>query len=143
MSRYGDNLSLCRRNANNAQPEQAIRLLEALLPSKLQFHRAAIKPDSQDHAIYGSVSTQDIVQSIRSELSYNNEAARVSLAEDDIKFLNLPEGEDGRRVKRLGRFEVEISQKGTHRKLRRSVIVLGQEKEAPSKETSNPFPSVL
>jgi len=118
-------------------------LLEALLPSKLQFHRTAIKLDSQDDAIYGSVSTQDIVQSIRSELSHNDEAARVSVSEDDVKFLNLRDGGDGRRVKRLGHFEVEISQKGTDRTLRRPIIILGQKKEDPSRETSNPFPSVL
>jgi hypothetical protein len=117
--------------------------LEALLPSRLRFHRTVIKPDSQDDAIYGSVSAQDIVQSIRSEISHNDEAASVSLSEDDVKFLNLPEGEGGRRVKRLGQFEIEISQKGTDRTLRRSVIVLGQDEEDSSREMSNPFPSVL
>lgn len=129
--------------ANNAQPEHAIQLLEALLPSRFQFHRATIKSDSQDDAIHGSVSTKDIVQFIRSKLSHNDEAARVSVSEDDVKFINLPEGEDSRRVKRLGQFEIEISQKGTDRTLRRPVIVLGQDKEDPSKETNNPFPSVL
>ena len=117
-------------------------MLEALLPSKFEFHRTAIKPDSQDDAIYGSVSTQDIVQAIRLEISHNDEAARVSVSEDDIRFLNLPEGEDSRRVKRLGQCEVEIRQKGTERTVRRSVIVLGRDKEESS-EASNPFPSVL
>ena len=132
-----------QKEINSVQPDHAIRLLEALLPSRLQFHRTAIKPDSQDDAIYGSVSTQDVVQSIRSEISHNDEAARISVSEDDVKFLNVSEGEDGRRVKRLGQFEVEISQKGTDRTLRRSVIVLGQDKEDSSRETNNPFPSVL
>jgi hypothetical protein len=89
------------------------------------------------------VSTQDIAQSIRSEISHNDEAARVSVSEDDVKFLNVPEGEDNRRIKKLGHFEVEISQKGTDRRLRRSVMILGQVKEDASREMSNPFPSVL
>ena len=132
-----------QKEANIVQPEHAIRLLEALLPTRLQFYRTPIKPDSQDDAIYGSVSTQDVAQSIRSEISHNDEAARVSVFEDDVKFLNVSEGEDGRRVKKLGQFEVEISQKGTDRTLRRSVIVLAKDKEDTSREMSNPFPSVL
>ena len=143
MLRYGEQFTARRRKADNIQPEHAIRLLEELVPSRLQFHRTSIKPDSQDDAIYGSVSTQDVAQFIRSEISHNDEAARVSVSEHDVKFLDVPKGEDGRRVKRLGHFEVEISQKGTDKTLRRSVVILGEEKEDSSRETSNPFPSVL
>lgn len=87
--------------------------------------------------IYGSVSIGDIIQSIRQAVSHNDEAARISMPDLQIKFLDLPDGETPTRVRRLGSFTIEIVQKGTQNVLQRTVNVV-EEKEAPKEtQTSN------
>ena len=68
--------------------------------------------------IYGSVSTADIVESMKALLSQTEEGARVVLAAEDVKIL-VPEGVEaqdvgieGDRVKALGEFQVEARVKG-------------------------------
>jgi hypothetical protein len=91
-------------------------LLGVLLPAKIDFVRAvhAESPDATDESIpiYGSVSTTDIVQEIRTLLAHNDEAARITLDESDVKFVDV-ELEDPTRAKHLGTFPVEILVKGS------------------------------
>ena len=68
--------------------------------------------------IYGSVSTADIIESMKALLSQTEEGARVVLAAEDVKIL-VPEGVEaqdvgieGDRVKALGEFQVEARVKG-------------------------------
>jgi hypothetical protein len=91
-------------------------LLGVLLPSRLDFSRAvhAESPDTTDDSIpiYGSVSTTDIAQEIRKLLLHNDEAARITLNDDDVKFVDV-ELEDPTRVKFIGVYNVNISVKGS------------------------------
>lgn len=92
-------------------------------------------------AIYGSVSTHDVLVAVRAAMGTNDEAARVVLQEEDIKFVDLPkhemerdqyEGENDR-VKHVGEFVVEVRVKGLaggeegQGGLRRVVRVVAQE----------------
>ena len=68
--------------------------------------------------IYGSVSTADVVESMKAFLSQTEEGARVVLAAEDVKIL-VPEGLEpqdigieGDRLKVLGEFQVEARVKG-------------------------------
>jgi hypothetical protein len=60
------------------------------------------------NGIYGSVSTVDIVATIKSALAHNDEAARVILTENDVRFVEGHVEGDASRVKQLGTFKVEI-----------------------------------
>src|SRR4051812_48977560 len=68
--------------------------------------KARQKPKDEPRAIYGSVSNADVLTEIRTLLARNDEAARIQLHEDDIKFVTKKEGEDSKRVKTLGEFEI-------------------------------------
>ncbi|TID24842.1 putative prephenate dehydrogenase [NADP(+)] [Venturia nashicola] len=98
------------------QPQRAMDLIGVLLPQKLEFVRAprSDAPDAIDQTvpIFGSVSTADIVQEIRSLLSHNDEAARITLDEDDIEFMDV-KLEDPSRIKHLGVFPIKILVKGS------------------------------
>lgn len=80
-------------------------------------------------AIYGSVTTTDVSNHIKEYVAYNDEASRVTLSEDDIRFTGLSELEESTRVKHLGEYEVEISIKGTEGRVRRKLLVLEQRSE--------------
>lgn len=58
-------------------------------------------------SIYGSVSSLDVLNSIRSVLANNEEASRINLSEGDIRFLNV-RGDDDKRLKHLGEFLINI-----------------------------------
>lgn len=75
-------------------------------------------PESRLTTIYGSVSTADVVDSMKAMLSQTEEGARVVLAPEDLKIL-VPEnvepqvvGIEGDRLKALGEFQVEARVKG-------------------------------
>lgn len=57
-------------------------------------------------AIFGSVSTTDILHLVKEILAVDSEGARVALEAENITILGLDEGED--RIKRIGTFAVEI-----------------------------------
>jgi len=76
--------------------------------------------------IYGSVTTADIATSIRALLAHNDEAARITLSADNIKFVDLANSDDHTRVKHLGDFTIEISVKGTESPVRRKVHVVAE-----------------
>lgn len=63
-----------------------------------------------DTAIFGSVSTTDVLLAVRSDLALDPEASRIPLDARAVRFVGLEEGVD--RVKTLGRWEVEIAVPG-------------------------------
>ncbi|KAF2723038.1 hypothetical protein K431DRAFT_319173 [Polychaeton citri CBS 116435] len=81
----------------------------------------------QPQAIYGSVSTHDILMAIRTALGRNDEARRVVLHEDDITFVDDEEGATTGKVKKLGNFNIEIRVKGAEDAVRRILKVNAQE----------------
>jgi hypothetical protein len=136
--------------ANSQQPQRSIDLLDVLLPSKLEFIRPAIEAVETDQyknlpkevadilqqsastgpvAIYGSVSTTDIANLIKESVSYNDEASRVALSDNDIRFVGVSELEESTRVKHLGEYEIEINMKGADGPVRRKVHVVTQKAE--------------
>ncbi|KAF2813805.1 uncharacterized protein BDZ99DRAFT_459561 [Mytilinidion resinicola] len=134
-------------------PARSMELITIFTPSTIDFARQPIEDDSSSSdtylgasdsadilaaaekaekkasgmvGIYGSVTTADVATSIRQSLANNDEAARVILAENDIRFVEgLVDGETSR-VKHLGKFKVEIQVKGAEQALIRSVRVLPQ-----------------
>lgn len=83
----------------------------------------ASRPKASVNAIYGSVSTADVVHTIKSALAHNDEAARVILNEADVVFTSGHEKEDTSRVKQLGNFQVAIRVPGASKPLVRSIRV--------------------
>ncbi|PVH97026.1 hypothetical protein DM02DRAFT_616790 [Periconia macrospinosa] len=85
------------------------------------------KPKANPNAIYGSVSTTDIANTIKGALAHNDEAARVVLTENDITFISGYEEEDTSRVKQLGSFKVKIQLNGAETSLERTVRIRAKE----------------
>ena len=87
------------------------------------------KPKAQ--AIFGSVSTQDVLVAVRAAMGGDDEAARVVVHESDIHFVDLPElegaGAEAGRVKHLGEFSFEIKVRGSDVVVRRVLKVIPQE----------------
>ncbi|KAH0541412.1 hypothetical protein FGG08_004102 [Glutinoglossum americanum] len=93
-------------------------------------------PVPEPVGIYGSVSTVDVVASIRGLLAADEEGSRVVISPEDIIFTNsLKEDEpsDADRVKHLGDFEVEIRVKGVRVPLKKIVRVLAEDEELNTK----------
>lgn len=83
-------------------------------------------------AIYGSVSTQDVISAIKVVLASDNEGVRIVLGPEDVGFVHATESEgssDTDRVKTLGAFEVAITVKGGG-PVSRTVRIHAQEAEA-------------
>jgi hypothetical protein len=93
---------------------------------------AAMAGKSKAHtdAIYGSVSTTDIVQTIRGALAHNDEAARVILNEADVVFTSGHDEGDASRVKQLGVFKIDIQLPGAEEPLVRNIRVREKASEA-------------
>jgi len=142
--------TVAKRPTEVLTPQRAIDLLHVLLPAKMEFFRTAIEKADQEQKkssipkevaailstantgpipIYGSVSTSDIAINIKELVAYNDEAARVPLSDEDIRFIGLSELEEPTRVKHLGDYEIEISIKGTQDRVRRRMQVLAQRPE--------------
>jgi hypothetical protein len=90
----------------------------------------ASKPKAHADAIYGSVSTSDVVTTIRGALAHNDEAARVILNEADVAFITGHEEGDASRVKQLGVFKLEIQLPGAAEPLVRNVRIRERTSEA-------------
>ena len=92
---------------------------------------ARLKVGAKDapQAIYGSVSTLDVLLAIRAAMAENDEAARVVLHEEEISFVDLPEAEEGEagKLKHTGDFAVEIRVRGTDVSVKRIVRVIPQD----------------
>jgi hypothetical protein len=85
-------------------------------------------PKSQEVAIYGSVSTADIAESIKAILAGSEEGARVVLSAEDITIITEGGnvlGAEADRLKALGEFDVDIRVKGGEA-VRRFISVLAQ-----------------
>jgi hypothetical protein len=102
--------------------------------SKAQFSEAEIsRRDVHPQAIFGSVSTQDILQNINEFLALkgaeaaNFDAGQVVLKPDDIKLVQseVTTGIEDDRIKFLGEFEFELHVKGAGA-VRRNVRVSAQ-----------------
>jgi len=89
----------------------------------------ANKPKTASNAIYGSVSTTDVVTTIKAALAHNEEAARVVLSDNDVRFVSGNEDGDATRVKQLGNFKVEIQVPGAEAPITRSVRVRARKQE--------------
>lgn len=74
-------------------------------------------------AIYGSVSTSDIVQSIREAIAHNDEAAQILINENNIELQDLQEGDDATKFKHLGQYKVEITMKGAETTVMRRITI--------------------
>ncbi len=84
--------------------------------------------------IYGSLSTADIVLAILAHLSENDEAARVVVTDDEVRFtagygVGDEDGQTRTRVKHLGEYEFEVGVRGAsgEEKIRRTARVLADE----------------
>jgi len=89
-------------------------------------------PEVAPVAIYGSVSTQDVVSAIKAVLASDNDGVRVVLGPEDVSFVQSTESEgsnDIDRVKVLGEFEIAITAKGGS-PVSRTVRVHAQEAES-------------
>jgi len=141
--------------ANKKQPQRSMELLDTFVPPTIDFYRQRIEQESQPRsrmgasgaadiltavamskaksapdAIYGSVSSADLVSTIRGALAHNDEAARVILNEADVKFLSGHEEGDPSRVKQLGTFKAEIRLPGTQEALVRNIRIRAKESGA-------------
>ena len=133
-----------------------MELLNTFVPPTIDFHRQRIeqdreskqrvgatgaadiltaaamanKPKAHADAIYGSVSTADVVNTIRGALAHNDEAARVILNEADVHFVTGHEEGDTSRVKQLGVFKLEIRLPGAEEPLVRNIRIREKTLEA-------------
>ncbi|KAF2687549.1 hypothetical protein K458DRAFT_441293 [Lentithecium fluviatile CBS 122367] len=137
-------------------PERSMDLIDTFVPPTIDFTRQSIehemtetrssygasgaadilmaasmasKPKAPANGIYGSVSTADVAATIKAALAHNDEAARVLLSENDVKFVTGHEEDDATRVKQLGTFQVEILVPGAAAPLVRTVRVRAKKEE--------------
>jgi hypothetical protein len=148
--------SLLRGQYWQDQPDRSTELLDAFIPHTIDFYRqrieqernpqpragassaadiltaAAMAGKSKAHAdaIYGSVSTADVVHTIRGALAHNDEASRVILHENDVQFLSGHEEDDASRVKQLGVFKIKIRLQGAGETLVRDIRIREKTPEA-------------
>ncbi|KAK5125800.1 hypothetical protein LTR85_012076 [Meristemomyces frigidus] len=95
-----------------------------LLAARSQPSEVSKPKPTGPQAIYGSVSTADVLSAIKARMAENDEAARVVLHAEDIKFVDLmtdaqPETD---RVKFVGDFAVEITPKGAEKAAKKVVV---------------------
>ncbi|KAF1983626.1 hypothetical protein K402DRAFT_337832 [Aulographum hederae CBS 113979] len=112
---------------NSTPPHRSVELIDLFLPAKLEFRRKANENDAtqteQKMPIFGSVSTGDVGAVMKSLLSRNDEAAKVAILDDDIKFVG-DSIDDPTRVKHMGEYTVELKIKGAAAPVLRVVRVM-------------------
>ncbi|KAF2262793.1 hypothetical protein CC78DRAFT_497879 [Lojkania enalia] len=135
-------------------PERSMELLTAFIPPTVDFARQPIeqekvdvrprrgvsdaadiltaaamasRPKPDENGIYGSVSASDVVATLKSALAHNDEAARVILTENDIRFVEGHAEGDNSKVKKLGTFKMEIQVPGAEEPITRMVRVRAKE----------------
>jgi hypothetical protein len=108
-------LTFTRKPIHTPAPEPpATFTLPASRRSPLLAHhdpeepKPAPKEEVDTKAIFGSVSTGDILAAVKASLRSDPEAVRIPLEARGIRFI----GEEGDRVKSLGEWEVEIAVPG-------------------------------
>ena len=95
-----------------------------------------VKPGPKRIKIYGSVSTVDISDNVKSILAQNEEGVRIVLGPENVSIAEEVDDnaiEPGR-IKALGSFAVDIRVKGGEA-IRRTVIVKAQDSETESRES--------
>lgn len=135
------------------QPARATEIMTAIIPPEMIFYRTPIAVQEQEAPpespkllktpdiktllrpskpklikIYGSVSTVDISEIVKSILAQDQEGVRIVLGPEDVSIVEEWEdnGIEPGRIKALGTFAVDISVKGGE-VIRRTVIVKAQE----------------
>ncbi|KAI7151357.1 hypothetical protein D0869_11547 [Hortaea werneckii] len=80
-------------------------------------------------AIYGSVSTMDILNAVKAAMAENDESARVVLHAEQIKFVDLPADMQNEtdKVKAVGEYTVQITPKASEEAITRAVKVHAQQ----------------
>ncbi|KAL8667342.1 MAG: hypothetical protein Q9168_007291 [Polycauliona sp. 1 TL-2023] len=148
-----------KAQSNLLTPKRTSEIIEAQVPSEIIFYRVPIAVPEPEPAppkplgnsinaiggdvpdpkppvseptvtrIFGSVSSADIVDSIKAVLGESAEGARVVLVPEDIK-IDEPANEDlgieADRLKALGQYKIEIRVKGVD-SIRRQAIIRAQE----------------
>lgn len=76
-------------------------------------------------SIYGSVTSADIISSLKAILVEDGEGERIVISPEDITFVD--EQEENDRIKHLGVFEIDIAVKGVSETVRRTIRVNAQE----------------
>lgn len=117
------------------KPKRATQNIGSGIAAELFAARAqAVKMDelaknAKPQAIYGSVSTQNVLDAVKAALATNDESARVNITDEDVKFVETGAGteEAGKVVKHVGDFTVEIRIKGTEDAVQRLIKVHAQE----------------
>lgn len=86
-----------------------------LLASNIQIDEPEPNPTTEpasDKAIFGSVSTADVLAVMKAALKSDRDGAKIPLETKDLRFLGLGKGDGADRVKSLGWWEVEITVPG-------------------------------
>ena len=136
------------------QPEQAASIVAKVIPANIEFYRTPMPPqtppkkispslasssalsaaaenakrDSMKMAIYGSVSTADILATMKAILCEDTEGSLVILTPENISFAHETAPEDNDRVKHLGSFTIEIRLGPSEaERVRRSITVRAQQ----------------
>ena len=106
-----------RKEQQPARPFRRNQAASAAAADLAAFEDSMPKPQAEPQvvAIYGSVSTADIAESVKAVLAETEEGARVVLSAEDITITTeqapVP-GAEADRLKALGEFKVDIRVKG-------------------------------
>jgi hypothetical protein len=93
------------------------------------------EPEVDLKAIFGSVSTADVLASIKAALTSDSEAIRIPLELRSIRFT----GEETDRVKQLGEFEVQIAVPGASELVPEVQFVRRRVEVVPVEETASVY----
>ncbi|KAG9563406.1 hypothetical protein KCU77_g17924, partial [Aureobasidium melanogenum] len=89
--------------------------------------------------IFGTVSNADVVSRIIHLLSENQEASRIVLSAEDVKFVNLSSqtAAEADKIRHLGEYKLEVRVKGGETPVERLVRVLPIETESATLQSSS------
>ncbi|KAG9705652.1 hypothetical protein KCU90_g25699, partial [Aureobasidium melanogenum] len=89
--------------------------------------------------IFGTVSNADVVSRITHLLSENQEASRIVLSAEDVKFVNLSSqtAAEADKIRHLGEYKVEVRVKGGETPVERLVRVVPIETESATLQSSS------
>ncbi|TKA82067.1 hypothetical protein B0A55_01534 [Friedmanniomyces simplex] len=103
-----------------------------------------VKAPEGPQAIYGSVSTHDVLVAVRAALAENEEARMVVLRDEDVRFVDLVGAEETDRVKTVGDFVVEVKVKGVDEGVQNAATITTVSHHTTSaKPASSTRPSLL
>lgn len=111
----------------NQSPAESPKIIQT--PDIQTLLQSSAKPKPKPTTIYGSVSTADISESVKSILAQHEEGSRIVLGPEDVQIVEdngEASGFEPHRIKALGSFRVDILVKGGEA-VRRTVVVKAQE----------------